>query len=159
MVKLPTYYICLICTAIESPHQGGLPHQGADKAYVILLPEATYISQNGLFALLIVACPASSCPLFYLSTPPGDVTSWMSHIFSPKYSHRICLYRRQKCICLVWPTVGHCQPTVSNFRMNGCLAISLFFGPFWYSWIAPPVYALHETLVYQRTKRATGNPR
>ena len=52
-VTLPTYHICLICTAIESPHQGGLPHQGADKAYVILLAEATYFSQNGLFALLI----------------------------------------------------------------------------------------------------------
>ena len=25
-----------------------LPAQGADKAYVILLPEATYVSQNGV---------------------------------------------------------------------------------------------------------------
>ena len=53
MVTLPTYHMCLICTANESPHQGGLLHQGADKAYVILLAEATYVSQNGLFALLI----------------------------------------------------------------------------------------------------------
>ena len=53
MVTLSLYHICLICTAIESPHQGGLPHQGADKAYVILLPETTYVSQNGLFALPI----------------------------------------------------------------------------------------------------------
>ena len=29
MVTLPTYHICLICTAIESPPQGGLPPQGA----------------------------------------------------------------------------------------------------------------------------------
>ena len=42
MVTLPTYHICLIYTAIESPHQGGLQHQRADKAYVTLLPEATY---------------------------------------------------------------------------------------------------------------------
>ena len=27
MVTLPTYHICLICTAIESPPQGGLPPQ------------------------------------------------------------------------------------------------------------------------------------
>ena len=53
MVTLPTYHICLICTAIESPYQGGILHQGADKAYVILLPEATHVSKNGLFALLI----------------------------------------------------------------------------------------------------------
>ena len=55
-VTLPTYYICLICTAIESPPEGGLPPQGADKAYVILLPKATYVSKNGLFALLISRC-------------------------------------------------------------------------------------------------------
>ena len=53
MVALPLCHICLICTAIDFLHQGGLPHQGADEAYVILLPEATYVSQNGLFALLI----------------------------------------------------------------------------------------------------------
>ena len=54
MVTLQTYHICLICTAIESPAQGGgLPAQGADKAYVILLAEATYVSQNGFFALLM----------------------------------------------------------------------------------------------------------
>ena len=53
MVTLPTYHICLICKAIEFLHQGGLPHQGADRAYVILLPEATYAPQNGLFALCI----------------------------------------------------------------------------------------------------------
>ena len=53
MVTLPTYYICLICTAIEPPAQGGHPAQGANKVYVILLPEATYVSQNGFFALLI----------------------------------------------------------------------------------------------------------
>ena len=29
MVTLPPYHICLICTAIESPPQGGLPPQGA----------------------------------------------------------------------------------------------------------------------------------
>ena len=29
MVTLPTYYICLICTAINSPPQGDLPPQGA----------------------------------------------------------------------------------------------------------------------------------
>ena len=34
MVTLPTYHICLICTVIESPPQGGLPPQGAYKAYV-----------------------------------------------------------------------------------------------------------------------------
>ena len=39
--------------AIEFLHQGGLPHQGADKAYALLLPEAAFVSQNGLFALLI----------------------------------------------------------------------------------------------------------
>ena len=54
MVTLPLYHICLICTAIESPPQGGLPPQGANKAYVILLPEDTYVSQNGLFALLMI---------------------------------------------------------------------------------------------------------
>ena len=53
MVMLPLSHICLIYTKIEFPHQGGPLHQGADKAYVILLPEATYVSQNGLFALLI----------------------------------------------------------------------------------------------------------
>ena len=52
MVTLPLYHICLICTAIESPPQGGLLPQGANKAYVILLPEVTYVSQNELFALL-----------------------------------------------------------------------------------------------------------
>ena len=40
-------------SVIESPHQGDPPPQGADKAYVMLLPEATYVSQNGLFVLLI----------------------------------------------------------------------------------------------------------
>ena len=54
MVTLPLYHICLICTAIESQHQGGLSHQGADKAYLILLPEATYVFQNKLFALRMV---------------------------------------------------------------------------------------------------------
>ena len=44
-VALSLYHICLICTAIESPHQG------ADKAYVMLLLVATYVSQNGFFAL------------------------------------------------------------------------------------------------------------
>ena len=53
MVMLPLYHSFLICTAIESPPQEGLPPQGADKAYVILLPEATYVSQKGLFALLM----------------------------------------------------------------------------------------------------------
>ena len=48
MVMLPPYHICLIYTAIESPPQG------AEKAYVILLLEATYVSQNGIFALLTV---------------------------------------------------------------------------------------------------------
>ena len=52
MVTLPLYHICLICTAIESPPQGGLPPQGPDKPYLVLLGEATYVSQNGLFALL-----------------------------------------------------------------------------------------------------------
>ena len=56
MVALPIYHICLICTAIGSLVRGGLPHQRADEAYVILLPESTYVSQNGLFALLMV-CP------------------------------------------------------------------------------------------------------
>ena len=53
MVTLPTYHICLICTAIESPPQGGLPAQGTEKAYVILLHEATYVSQNEHFALCL----------------------------------------------------------------------------------------------------------
>ena len=52
-VATTLYHLCLICVAIDSPHQGGLPHQGTNKAYVILLPEATYVSQNGLFALLM----------------------------------------------------------------------------------------------------------
>ena len=38
---------------IESPHKGGLPHQGADKGYVTVLLEATYVFPNGLFALLM----------------------------------------------------------------------------------------------------------
>ena len=62
MVTLPTYHICLICTAVESPPQGGLLHQGADKAYVILLAEAPYVSQNRLFALPISAV----CGLFWM---------------------------------------------------------------------------------------------
>ena len=52
MVTLPMYHICLICAAIGSQVQGGLLRQGANKAYVtLLLAEATYISQNGPFAL------------------------------------------------------------------------------------------------------------
>ena len=35
MVTLPIYHICLICTAIDSPPQGGLPPQGAVLANVI----------------------------------------------------------------------------------------------------------------------------
>ena len=58
MVTLPTYHICLICTAIKSPHQGGLSPQGANKAYVILLLyrklHTSPNSQNGIFALLIL---------------------------------------------------------------------------------------------------------
>ena len=53
MFALPMYHIYLICTAIGSLVREGLPHQGANEAYVRLLPEATYVSQNGLFALLI----------------------------------------------------------------------------------------------------------
>ena len=40
MVVLPMYHIFLICTAIGSLVLGGILHQGADEAYVILLPEA-----------------------------------------------------------------------------------------------------------------------
>ena len=56
MVTLPTYHICLICATIESLHQGGLPPQGADKAYVILLQEATYVSKNVFFDLHNAPC-------------------------------------------------------------------------------------------------------
>ena len=35
------------------PGPGRPPVPGSQKAYVISLPEATYVSQNGLFALLI----------------------------------------------------------------------------------------------------------
>ena len=43
--------------------RGGLPHQGVDEACVILFPEATYISQNRLFALLTakVLCMYGRC--------------------------------------------------------------------------------------------------
>ena len=55
MVTLPTYHICLICTAIESPPQGGLPPQGEQKAYVTTVPRSTCVSQNRLFAILMKA--------------------------------------------------------------------------------------------------------
>ena len=42
-----------ICTAIDRMHQGGILHQGADEAYVILVPEATKVSQNRLFAFFM----------------------------------------------------------------------------------------------------------
>ena len=54
MVTLPLYHICLICTAIKSQHQGGLLHQETNGTYVILLPEATCVSLNGIFALLVL---------------------------------------------------------------------------------------------------------
>ena len=52
MVVLPMYHIFLICTAIGSLVLGGILHQGADEAYVILLPEATDVSRNGLLLCL-----------------------------------------------------------------------------------------------------------
>ena len=53
MVTLTTYHICLICTAIESPPQGGLPPQGEQKAYVATVLRSTSVSQNRFFAILI----------------------------------------------------------------------------------------------------------
>ena len=54
MVTLPTYNMFLICTEIDSPHdKGGFSHQGADKAYVTLLLEATYVFQSRHFTFLI----------------------------------------------------------------------------------------------------------
>ena len=47
------YHIGLIYTAIRSPVWEGLSYQGANEAYAILLPVATYISQNGPFSLLM----------------------------------------------------------------------------------------------------------
>ena len=112
MVTLPQHHICLICTATESPPQGGLPSQGADKAYVILLQEATNVSQNGLFALLIrslwhdlvtcvtnlqnwlpkVQCPqARQCSLSWVQSPRQNTATTpmcMDQILIPNFSPR-----------------------------------------------------------------------
>ena len=63
MVAMSMYHICLICTEIGSLVRGVLLHQGVDEACVILFPEATYISQNRLFALLTakVLCMYGRC--------------------------------------------------------------------------------------------------
>ena len=81
MVTLPLYHICLFCAAIESLLQGGLPPQGADKAYVILLPEATYVSQNGFFALLM------SSPIFLFGRHAHRPSSRMVSVADSK-KHR-----------------------------------------------------------------------
>ena len=43
MIVLSMYHVCLICTGIGFLTWGGLQPQGADGAYVIFLPEDTYI--------------------------------------------------------------------------------------------------------------------
>ena len=94
MVTLPLYHICLICTAIESPHQGGLLHQGANKAYVISLPEATYVSQNGLFALLIWKYAREVCT----SREPVMVAllGERNAVYVPENCARLCLCKNQR---------------------------------------------------------------
>ena len=72
MVTLPTYHICLICTAIESPPQGGLPPQGEQKAYVTTVPRSTCVSQNRFFAIL---------RLWLLPQQPNRRTEFRSKLF------------------------------------------------------------------------------
>ena len=57
MVTLLMYHICLIFTVIDPPMRGGLQRQGSNKAYIIHIVSGRqyeYVSQNGLFALLIL---------------------------------------------------------------------------------------------------------